>query len=210
MPVNVLFAPISPERFRARGNVSEPWKEGWIGYAFTQVQQKATIRIQGGWEMSGILRHGSGDASLRFGQIRIIGLLDVANDPTEALDSSVAGEPDALTGGNAAQQAFALDVANQRRQKRELTVRPYTGREQSWTTDQRTIIALWFGPLPAMFEAFGNRRPQRERIITEMIVEFDQTRENCPAGLNNRHARETRRRGLRAILNRNNAAFLDI
>src|SRR2546426_5473877 len=62
---------------------------GWIGYALAQVQQKATIlRIQAGQEMSGILGREVGDASLRFGQVRIVGLLDVANEPTvEALDA---------------------------------------------------------------------------------------------------------------------------
>ena len=108
---------------------------GGIGHAFAQVQQKATIfRIQAGQKMRGVLGREVGDASLRFGQIRIVGLLDVANDPAvEALDAGVAGELDALTGGNAAQQTFALDVANQRRQEREIDrARPCIARERSW------------------------------------------------------------------------------
>jgi hypothetical protein len=43
-----------------------------------------------------------------------------------------------------------------------------------------------------------------------MIVKFDQTRENRPTTFNNRHVGESCRRGLRAILNRNDAAFIDV
>ena len=76
-------------------------------------------------------------------------------------------------------------------------------------TDQRTIGCV-VGPLPAVFEAFGNRRPRRERIITEMIVEFDQTGENRATTFNDCNGGEACRRWLRAILNCEDAAVLDI
>ena len=68
------------------------------------------------------------------GRVGIVGLLDVADESAvEALDPGVAGEHDALGGGDAAEQALALDVAHQRRRGAPTgRARPDARRSPSW------------------------------------------------------------------------------
>ena len=84
------------------------------------MQEKTTILLlQPGQERARVFGIDVGDAPLRLEQVGVVGLLDIAHDPAvEALDASVAAEHDPLARRHAAEQALALDVADQRGEQR--------------------------------------------------------------------------------------------
>ena len=183
-----------------------------VGDAFAQVKQKAALLLlEPCQEALGILRINVVDAPLGFWQIKVVGLFDIANDAAVvALNAGVARELHALAGGDAAEQALALDIANQRSQQREPTlsvgVEP---QHRHRPADERTVV-LVVGPLAAMLEAFRHRRPERKRVVAEMVVQLDQPREDGSARLHHGDAGEPCRGWFRAILNGDDRTFLDI
>ncbi len=86
------------------------------------MQEEATVLLlQSSQERARVLRLHVGDARQGLREVGVVGLLDVAHDPAvEALHPGVAAELDPLAGGDAPEQALALDVADQRRQQRGL------------------------------------------------------------------------------------------
>ena len=65
------------------------------------------------------------------------------------------------------------------------------------------------GPLAAVLEQLWYRAPQRQRVIAKMVVQFDQAREDRPAGLHRRDIVEAGWRRLGAVLHGDDGAPVD-
>jgi hypothetical protein len=182
------------------------------GHPLAQVQQEtAILPLEARPEASGVPGVHVGDAALRLAQLGIIGLLDIADDPpVEPLDAGVTREPDALAGGDAPEKALALDVPHEGGQERRLAARiPILPDDGHGAADQRPVV-LVVRPLAAVLETLRNRRPQRQSVIAQVVVQLDQPGEQRPAGLDYLHAPEARRGGLRSFLDRDDAALVDV
>ena len=95
------------------------------GHPLAEVQEEAAVLLlQAGQERARVLGVDVGDAPLGLGQIRVVGLFDVAHDAAvEALYAGVAAEHDPLARRHTTEQALALDIADQRREQRGLALR---------------------------------------------------------------------------------------
>ena len=78
--------------------------------------RKQRLLLEAGEEALGALGVDVRDPRHRFGQIRLVGLLHVADDPAViAAGAGIAEELDALAGRHASDEALALDVSDERR-----------------------------------------------------------------------------------------------
>src|SRR5205814_3628103 len=83
--------------------------------AFAQVEQEAARSVEPLEELARVLRIDVGDPGQRVVKCLVLCLLDVADRPEVILlDAGVAGQRDPLRGRRPAEQAFGLDVADDR------------------------------------------------------------------------------------------------
>src|SRR6185437_2093166 len=92
--------------------------------SLAQVKEKAAaLLVQSRQEGARVRRLDVGDAPVRLAEVRIVGLLDVANDPPiEPLHAGIAAQHDPLARRHTPEQALALDVADERSQQRSLAL----------------------------------------------------------------------------------------
>jgi hypothetical protein len=82
--------------------------------ALAEMQEKAGLPLDLGEEGLRIARVNVGDAAAGRREERVVGLLDIADDPpVVAADACSAEQRDPLRGCHAAQQRLGLDVANE-------------------------------------------------------------------------------------------------
>lgn len=180
--------------------------------ALAQVQQEAAVLLaQPRQELARVPGVDVGDARVGVGQVDLPGVLDVAQDAAEeALHARIAVEHDALAGGASAQQAFALDVAHERGEQggaaRGVAV---LADDRHRAADQPAIVRMR-RPLAAILVQPGHRAPQRQRVVGEVVVQFDQAWEQRAPRVGDRRRLEAGRRRQRARARRHDAALGDV
>ncbi len=174
-------------------------------------EEAAALLVQSRKESARVLRLDVSDAPVRFAQVGIVGLFDVANDPPiETLYASVAAQHDSLTRRHAAEQALALDVADQRRQQRRLALRvAILAHHRHRTADELAVVGV-ARPLAAILEELRHRAPDGERVVAEVIVEFDQAWKERGACIDRSNFLEAGGRRPSAILNSDDRATVDV
>ena len=133
-----------------------------------------------------------------------------ASCPSEGLVLDVADQPAlvgvghlgrALDRGHAADHGLRLHVLEQRlaRQRAERVRRVVDQRPRSWSSRATASAAgVRLGP--------PRRRPQREAVVGDVVVEVDQARVDDPAGLDAVGVLEPGRRGVPAVAGRRRSA----
>src|SRR5262249_30908965 len=102
-----------------------------------------------------------------------------------AADASVAEKRDALARRDASDQAFRLDVPDERRQQRWSLAKDghRTAHELAIVRNARPLIAIG---------VFLRNLPKSQGVVGEMVVEFDQPGERGPAGVDDGSVLEAR------------------
>ena len=163
-----------------------------IGHALAQVQQEAAVflfsRVR---NARASLASTSAMRPCASNSVRVVGALDVAHDAAvETLHAGIAAEHDALAGGDTAEQAFALDIADQWSKQRGLALGvAVLAHDRHRTADELAVVGV-VRPLAAVLEQLRHRAPQRQRVVAEVVVQLDQAGEERAAGLDRRHILE--------------------
>ena len=156
--------------------------------ALAQVQEQAVEALEALQELRPVLGLDVGDVRARLGQLVLVGLLDVADDPlVEALDARVAGERDPLRGRRPRDEALGLDVANDRRHVLRRV------REHLHRAGDELPVRVALGPLVAVRVQLRHV-PELERVVAQVVVEVDQARVDRALGLEDLDALELGRR----------------
>ena len=172
--------------------------------AFAQMQQQARLLLQPRQETLGAPRVHVGDPGHRFGQVRLVGLLDVADDAAVvAPGAGIAEELDALARRDAADQALALDVADERGHDVSVSPSTFIGPRDE------TLILGCAAPLSAVGEQ-PRHVPQAQRVVGEVVVELDEAGKDRPPDIDGARRLEAGRRRLRRVVHGDDAALIDV
>ena len=180
----------------------EVFMGGLVG-ALAQVQQEARLLLDLGEERLRVARVDVGDPAPGLGQQLVAGLLDVADDPPVVTpDARSAEQRDPLRGRHAADERLALDVADERGEE--------VGRlaDRLHRRGHELVVRSGVAPRVAVRVLLRNL-PERQRVVSDVVVKFDQAGEHRSAGLERHDARETFGRRIAALGDRGDRGVRD-
>lgn len=149
-----------------------------VSSSFAQMQQHAGSLVELVFELRPVRRAYIGNARAGAGKRLVAGIVYDAHRRAVGGLHIVALERNALAGGNSPEQALGLGVARNRCQEPRIARARDRGHRPR---HMRLVIGIVL-PLPAIGE-FLRHAPKLERVVTEMIVQLDQAREDDPCGV---------------------------
>ena len=171
---------------------------------FGEVEDQLVRLLEAGQEVLGLGRLDVGDLRQRVVEVDLARVLDVADVAAiELLDPVVAVERDALRGRHARHEALALDIADDRLGQAEGLA------EDRHRAADRLAVGLDAGPLAAVLVDL-ERRPERQRVVAQVVVELDQPGVDRALGGDARRAIEAGGRGRSVVLDADDPVVGDV
>ena len=156
---------------------------------FGEVEDQLVRLVEAGQEVLGLGRLDVGDLRQRIVEVHLARVLDVADvAAVELLDPVVAVQRDALRGRHARHEALALDIADDRLRQAEGLA------EDRHRAADRLAVRLDARPLAAVLVDL-ERRPERQRVVAQVVVELDQPGVDRALGGDARRASRSRAAG---------------